>query len=118
MHTHRPHTLNIMKINKSKRKVLQMGIARPTHQYMLGTKLLESSVAEKALMVLVNTKLNVSQQMCPCDKIGEHVLHCNRRSAGSRLKEVILALFSALVRPGLLCPVLGYSVQERRGICL
>lgn len=92
-----------MKINESKCEVLQLGIARPTH--MLGTTPLESSLAEKDLMVLVNTKLNISQQMCPCDKTGEHVLHCNRRSAGSRLKEVILALCSAMVRPHLDCCV-------------
>ncbi|KAK4810524.1 hypothetical protein QYF61_004487 [Mycteria americana] len=53
---------NFMKFNKEKCKVLHLGRNSPMHHYMLGATQLESSLAEKALGVLVGTKLTMSQQ--------------------------------------------------------
>ncbi|KAK4825638.1 hypothetical protein QYF61_001423 [Mycteria americana] len=47
---------NLMKSNKGKCKVLHPGRNKPRHQYMLGADQLESSLAEKDLRVLVDTK--------------------------------------------------------------
>ncbi|PKU31221.1 rna-directed dna polymerase from mobile element jockey-like [Limosa lapponica baueri] len=52
---------NLLKFNK-KCKVLHLVRNNPMHQYMLGATQLESSLAEKFLGVLVDTKLNMSQQ--------------------------------------------------------
>ena len=51
-----------MKFNMEKRKVLHLGRNNSVHQYMLGATQLESSFEEKDLGVLVDIKLNMSQQ--------------------------------------------------------
>ncbi|PKU43311.1 hypothetical protein llap_6385 [Limosa lapponica baueri] len=57
------------------------------------------SFPEKDLVVLVDTKLNLSQQHALAIKKVKNILGCIRRSVGSRWREVILPLCSALVRP-------------------
>ena len=49
-----------MKFNKGKCKVLHLGRNNSRHLYVLGETWLESSSAEKNLVVQVNTKFNVS----------------------------------------------------------
>ncbi|KAK4828590.1 hypothetical protein QYF61_000042 [Mycteria americana] len=51
-----------MKFNKGECKVLHLGRNNPVHQYMLGATQLESSLAEKDLEILVDTKLNRTKQ--------------------------------------------------------
>ncbi|KAK4806607.1 hypothetical protein QYF61_013862 [Mycteria americana] len=53
---------NLMKFNKGNCQVLPLGRNNPMHQPMLGVSQLERSLAEKALGLLVDTKLNTSQQ--------------------------------------------------------
>lgn len=60
-----------------------------------GGALLESSSAEKDLGVLVKSKCSLSQQCAPGAKKSKGVLVCTRKSIASRLREVVLPLYSA-----------------------
>ncbi|PKU43321.1 rna-directed dna polymerase from mobile element jockey-like [Limosa lapponica baueri] len=108
---------NLMQFNKGKCNVLQPGGNNPMHLYMLETTQLESSFAEKALRVLVDTKLYRSHQCSLVPKKAINVLGCIRSSVATRSREVILPLYSTLggATTGVLCPVLGSPAQERHG---
>ncbi|KAK4827590.1 LOW QUALITY PROTEIN: hypothetical protein QYF61_019492 [Mycteria americana] len=61
------------------------------------SNLLESSLAKKALGVLVDTELTMSQQCVFPAKKANGILSCIRQSVAIRSREVILPLSSALV---------------------
>jgi len=93
--------VNIMKFYIAKCKVLHLDWSKPSYIYRLGEELLKSSLRRRTWGVLVDEKLNMSQQCAPAAQKANGILGSIRRGGASRNREVIVPLYSALERPHL-----------------
>ncbi|PKU43814.1 rna-directed dna polymerase from mobile element jockey- hypothetical protein [Limosa lapponica baueri] len=104
----------LMRFKQTKCKVLYMGHSNPEHKYRLTGEWVETSPEEKVLGVLVDKKLNRSQQ-CALTPRKPTVSWVASKEAWRG------PLYFSLVRPksetppGVLYPALEFSAQEGHG---
>ena len=109
---------NIMRFNKAKRKFLLLGCSNLHYQYKLEEERIEYNLAEENLGVLMDGKLDMSQQFVLAAQKANYIIGCIKGSMARRSKVVILLLYSVLMRSHLEYCIQMWSPQYRRDMDL
>jgi len=102
--------VNLLGFNKAKCR----GKGNPQYQYRLADEETESSPAKKDLGLLVDEKLDMTQQCVLTVQKTNCTLGCIKSSMASRSREVTLPLYPTLVRPHLESCVQLWSPQHKK----
>ncbi|RMC13423.1 hypothetical protein DUI87_10961 [Hirundo rustica rustica] len=98
------------RFNKFKCRVLHFGHNNPLQRYRLGMVWLDSAQEERDLGALVPAAEH-EPAVCPGGQEGQWHPGLDQEWCGHRSREVILPLYSALVRPHLECCVQFWAPQ-------
>jgi len=106
--------VNIVRFNTAKCQVLHLGWRNPRNLYRLEGVVLERSPEEKDLGIPVDEKLNMSQQCAPAARKANGILGSTSRGVASRDREVMVPLYSALMRPHLQYCIQVWGLQYKK----
>ncbi|KAJ7408900.1 hypothetical protein BTVI_58275 [Pitangus sulphuratus] len=109
---------NLTRFSKTKYKVLHWGQGNPRYQYRLRDDHIECGTAEKDLRVLMDEWLDMTRQCALAAQKATCILGCIKSSMASMLREGILPLYSALVRPHQECCIQLWDSQHRKDMDL
>ncbi|PKU43821.1 pol- hypothetical protein [Limosa lapponica baueri] len=108
--------INGMEFIKNKYWTLRLGQKNTGYKYELGEEWLESSPAERDLGVLVDGKLNRSQQCALAAKRANRILACIKHTIANRSKEVVILLYLVLAQPHLECCMQFWAPQRKKDV--
>ncbi|KAJ7426120.1 rna-directed dna polymerase from mobile element jockey-like [Willisornis vidua] len=106
---------NVMRFNKDKCKLLYLGQSNPRYQYRLGEEQVKSSPSGRHSEMLMDERLNMSQQSAFAAQKANCVLGCIKSSMASSSREVILPICFHETPPGVWHPALGSLAQTGHG---